>query len=234
MRDNIYSSTTDLVDFCFNESVVKVFDDMVNRSVPGYLNTIETIRLTSQNYYKKGSNIYDLGCSTGATSISMHSANYNIIAIDNSIPMIEKCKKKFIDKKYNNIKFICDDIVSYPIKNASIVVLNLTLQFIEKQHRQKLIDKIYNGLNKGGVLFISEKIHFNNELKNELITNLHLNFKKSNGYSELEIANKRQALDNILLTDDDKTHLERFKKSGFQKAEVILQNLNFYGFIAIK
>lgn len=232
MRDNIYNSTTDLVDFCFNSEVVKVFDDMVKRSVPGYLNTLETIRLIAKNYGKQSTNLYDLGCSTGATATALNINNHQIIAIDNSISMIEECQKKF--HNFSNIKFAHNDILNADIKNASVVVLNLTLQFINKEDRQKLIDKIYNGMVDGGALFISEKIHFLDKNHNIFMNNLHLQFKKSNGYSDLEIANKRQLLENILVTDDEMTHLNRFKKSGFKNLSIILQNINFYGFIAIK
>jgi tRNA (cmo5U34)-methyltransferase len=125
-------------------------------------------------------------------------------------------------------------LTSVKIKNASMVVLNLTLQFIEKDQRDELITRIYQGLNAGGVLIISEKVHFENQKAQEFFTNLHLNFKKSNGYSDLEIANKRQLLEDVLITDDEKTHLERLKKSGFKTYQKTIQNLNFQTFIAIK
>jgi tRNA (cmo5U34)-methyltransferase len=115
-----------------------------------------------------------------------------------------------------------------------MVVLNLTLQFIEKDQRDDLIARIYKGLNAGGVLIICEKVHFEDQKTQEFFTNLHLNFKKSNGYSDLEIANKRQLLEDVLVTDDEKTHFERLKKSGFKAYQKTIQNLNFQTFIAIK
>jgi tRNA (cmo5U34)-methyltransferase len=231
-RDDIFAKEMDLIDFCFNEKVVSVFDDMVVRSVPGYKSILEFIKLCSQIYAKPDTNLYDLGCSTGATSLAM-SGNFGlIIAVDNSKPMLEKARLNL--KNINNIDFICDDIKDVKIKNASMVVLNLTLQFIEKDQRDELVTRIYQGLNAGGVLIICEKVHFEDQKTQEFFTNLHLNFKKSNGYSDLEIANKRQLLEDVLVTDDEKTHFKRLKKSGFKAYQKTIQNLNFQTFIAIK
>ncbi|SFV75991.1 tRNA (uridine-5-oxyacetic acid methyl ester) 34 synthase [hydrothermal vent metagenome] len=114
------------------------------------------------------------------------------------------------------------------------MVLNLTLQFIPVKQRQPLIDKIYEGLNPGGVLIISEKIHFDNQQKQVETTKLHLDFKRANGYSELEIAAKRQSIENVLITDNTKTHLDRFKTAGFSHSLCHFQCLNFASFLAVK
>lgn len=234
MRDNIFNKNNDLVDFVFDKSVVSVFDDMVYRSVPGYAQMLELIALISKTYAQKNTNLYDLGASTGATSIALstNTQNCKIIAIDNSIEMVKKCRDNLIN--ITNFEVKCCDIMDICIKNASIVVLNLTLQFIKKQKKQQLINKIYQGLNTGGILLINEKVHFTNKNKQNLINDLHLNFKRANGYSELEIAKKRQLLENILITDDEKTHLNRFKIAGFTKYEKYFQCLNFMAFLAVK
>lgn len=232
MRDTIFNKKTDLVDFCFNQEVVSVFDDMVLRSVPGYKNTLEFIKLCGEIYTQKGSNIYDLGCSTGATSFALSGNGGNIVAVDNSKSMIDKARENL--KNINNITFVCDDINNIKIENASIVVLNLVLQFIPKDKRNDLIQHIYNGLNKGGVLIISEKVHFEDIKEQEFFTKTHLEFKKSNGYSELEIANKRQLLEDVLITDNTSIHLKRLSDCGFNFYQEVMQHLNFKTFIAIK
>jgi tRNA (cmo5U34)-methyltransferase len=231
MRDNIFNKPNDLINFCFNDDVVKVFDDMVLRSVPGYRDTLEFIKLISQTYAKKGTNLYDLGCSTGSTSIALGSLG-DIIAVDNSQAMLDKAKKNL--SHLDNITYICDDIENITITNASIVVLNLTLQFINKEHREALIQNIYHGLISGGVLIISEKVHFEHTTTQEFFTDLHLQFKKLNGYSELEIANKRQLLEGVLRTDSEKIHLQRLSDCGFNTCYKVSQYLNFQTFIAIK
>jgi len=237
MRDDIFSSKTDLVDFTFDAQVVDVFDDMVRRSVPGYQAMIEMIGLIVKTYGQNNTNYYDLGASTGAISLTLglnnNHQNNRIIAVDNSIDMVKRCKANLIDK-ITNFDVICVDINDICFENASIVVLNLTLQFIPVKQRQPLIDKIYEGLNPGGVLIISEKIHFDNQQKQVETTRLHLDFKLANGYSELEIAAKRQSIENVLITDNTQTHLDRFKTAGFSHILCHFQCLNFASFLAVK
>ena len=132
------------------------------------------------------------------------------------------------------LKIVCADIKDISIENASIVVLNLTLQFVDVERRSKLVKKIYDGLIPGGALIISEKIHFNNKENQEKLASLHLDFKRANGYSELEIANKRQSLENILVTESKQTHLERLKICGFKESSCYFQCLNFASFLSVK
>ncbi|BBB23453.1 tRNA (cmo5U34)-methyltransferase [Isorropodon fossajaponicum endosymbiont JTNG4] len=237
MRDNIFTKENDLVDFAFDAQVADVFDDMVKRSVPGYQSMIEMISLSVKTYGQDNTNYYDLGASTGATSIALginnpHSNN-QIIALDNSPDMVKKCQQNLAGK-IDNVNVICGDILDMKFENTSIIVLNLTLQFIAPNNRQTLIDRIYKGLNKNGALIISEKIHFDNQQKQKQITKLHLDFKRANGYSELEIANKRQSIENILITDSKKTHFKRFNVAGFKNSICHFQCLNFASFLAVK
>ena len=236
-RDQIFNKNTDLVDFTFDAKVANVFDDMVRRSVPGYQSMIEMIGLFVKAYGQDNTNYYDLGASTGATSLALGinnpCVNNKIIAIDNSIDMVEKWRQN-LTGTIDYAQVICDDINNIEIKDASIVVLNLTLQFIKPNDRQSLIDKIYQGINPDGVLIVSEKIHFNDAKKQRRMTNLHLNFKRANGYSELEIAAKRQSIENVLITDNQQTHLDRFIQAGFGSSICHFQCLNFASFLAVK
>ncbi len=237
MRDKLFDSKTDLVDFTFDKQVADVFDDMVKRSVPGYQSMVEMIGLMVKTYGQDDTNYYDLGASTGAISLALginnNHDNNRIIAVDNSIDMVTKCRNN-LDGKITNFDVICSDINDISFKNASIIVLNLTLQFIPIEQRQKLINKIYQGLNPNGALIVSEKIHFDNKQKQSAMTKLHLDFKRANGYSELEIAAKRQLIENVLITDSKKTHLERFKTAGFGQSICHFQCLNFASFLAVK
>lgn len=237
MRDKIFSKKTDLVDFTFDESVANVFDDMVRRSVPGYQSMVEMVGLMVKTYGQDNSNYYDLATSTGAISLVLglnnNHNNNQIIAVDNSLDMIKKCKANLTDK-LSNFKTIYNNIEDIRIENASIVVLNLTLQFIKPEQRQALINKIYQGLNQKGVLIVSEKIHFENTQKQNEISKLHLDFKRANGYSELEISRKRQAIENVLITDSEQTHFKRFKNAGFSQSFCHFQCLNFASFLTVK
>ena len=237
MRDQLFNKKSDIVDFRFDEKVVSVFDDMVKRSVPGYESMIQMIGLLTRSYGQDNSNYYDLGASTGATTLAMslnnNHSNVCFVAIDNSAQMVEQCKKNLVDK-INNLEVICSDINDICIENASIVVLNLTLQFIDIDKRAHLINKIYQGLKPGGALIISEKIHVDDSDEQARLTELHLNFKRENGYSELEIAHKRQSLENVLLTETSSDHLKRLSKSGFDKSVCYFQCLNFASFLSVK
>ncbi len=237
MRDELFSGKIDLVDFTFDKQVVKVFDDMVRRSVPGYQTLIEMMGLVVKTYGQDNTNFYDLGASTGAISLALGlnnpHQNNRIIAADNSVNMVKKCQSNLKDKIVN-FKVVCMDINDICFENASIVVLNLTLQFVNPEQRQDLINKIYQGLTPGGVLVVSEKIHFDDPKQQQQITDLHLDFKRANGYSELEIAAKRQSIENVLITDNMQTHFDRFEVAGFSQSLCHFQCLNFASFLAVK
>ena len=237
MRDNLFNANIDIADFRFDKEVVEVFDDMVRRSVPGYDSMIQMIGLIARMYGQDNTNYYDLGLSTGPISLAIalnnkHQKN-TFFAIDNSEEMVNKCKQS-LESKIDNLQATCADINQIHIENESIVVLNLTLQFIDVKDRSNLIKKIYEGLNPSGVLIISEKIHFEDKETQDQITNLHIDFKKENGYSELEIANKRQAIENVLITDTKTIHIERLKDCGFKDTSCFFQCLNFVSFLSVK
>ena len=237
MRDNLFNKQSDIADFQFDQDVVKVFDDMVRRSVPGYDSMIQMIGLIARMYGQDNTNYYDLGSSTGAITLSIalnnKSRNNQFFAIDNSKEMVEQCEKN-LHNKVDNLQAICDDINQVKINSASIVVLNLTLQFIDVNLRSNLIKKIYDGLESGGILIISEKIHFDDAVTQNQITKLHMDFKKENGYSELEIANKRQAIENVLITETKEQHLNRLRDCGFVETSCFFQCLNFVSFLSVK
>lgn len=239
-QDNIFSSPlTEVVDFVFDEKVVDVFPDMINRSVPGYGTIINLIGIAAQQYAKPKTKLYDLGCSLGAASLSMrHRVNGDgceIIAVDNASAMIERLEKILQrDTSQIPVQTLRADIQDVEITNASVVVMNFTLQFIPVNERQEILDKIYKGLNTGGCLILSEKLAFTEDAENETQIELHHAFKKLNGYSELEIAQKRSALENVLIPETKETHLQRLKTTGFSQVFPVFQCFNFASFLAVK
>jgi len=238
--DLIFSNKkSQIKDFAFDEQVVEVFPDMISRSVPGYNTIINTIGSLSREYAQDNTNIYDLGCSLGAATLSMKRAivakNCSIIGIDNSPAMVERCKIHVNAFKGESVVEINEgNILETEILNASIVVLNFTLQFIEPEQRQALMQKIYDGLNPGGVLILSEKLAAPDSRCNELLIDLHHDFKRANGYSELEIAQKRTALENVMRPDSLETHHSRLATSGFNHVTQWFQCFNFMSLVAIK
>ena len=242
--DTLYSRPLDkLVDFNFDEKVASVFPDMINRSVPGYASIIAMTGILAAEFYQPNSRCYDLGCSLGASSLAMAKAINNdsvkIIAVDNSQAMINQAQKLIAQdeasqKSSQAIEFVCDDINHVSISDASVVVMNFTLQFIAPEQRSDLLQSIYQGMNKGGILILSEKLSYSDTAQQQLLIDMHHFFKKANGYSELEISQKRQALENVLLPETLEQHQSRLQKVGFRQTEQWFQCFNFASMIAVK
>ena len=238
--DLIYSQAHKQVkNFTFDAQVVEVFPDMISRSVPGYNTIIDTIGRLSQQFVQDNSNIYDLGCSLGAATLAMRKGitakDCQIIGVDNSSDMVKRCKMHIDAFKGNTpVTIVEGNIQDIEIENASMVVLNFTLQFIEKSQRQTLLTKIAQGLNPGGLLVLSEKISSDDPAIDKVLIELHHNFKRDNGYSELEVAQKRTALEKVMLTDSLDVHKERLAQAGFTHSSLWFQCFNFTSLIAIK
>ncbi|ACY84272.1 carboxy-S-adenosyl-L-methionine synthase CmoA [Edwardsiella piscicida] len=239
-RDMLFSAPiAKLGDWTFDERVAEVFPDMIQRSVPGYSNIIAMIGMLAQRFVQPGTRVYDLGCSLGAATLSMRrniqAAGCEIIAIDNSPAMVSRCRRH-IDafRSPTPVQVLEADIREVEISNASLVVLNFTLQFLAPDDRQTLLDRIYRGLLPGGALVLSEKFNFADATVGELLFDMHHDFKRANGYSELEISQKRSMLENVMLTDSVETHKQRLRQAGFCHAETWFQCFNFGSLLAIK
>lgn len=238
--DTLYASKkSHLIDFVFDEAVANVFPDMIRRSVPGYENVITMIGLFAEQYVHSNSQCYDLGCSLGAATLAMrhhiHSNDVSIIAVDNSESMVERCQNNIAkDTSKTDVNIVCDDIQNIAIENASMVVLNFTLQFLEPDMRSELLSNIYKGINTGGALVLSEKITFSDPIQRDTNIQLHEAFKKANGYTDLEISQKRSALEKTLIPDTLKTHQQRLTDIGFTKIIPWFQCFNFASILAIK
>ncbi len=237
MKDNIYSNPEDpLVKFTFDRQVADVFPDMIQRSIPGYTAAIAMIGVLAAQYATDKSNCYDLGCSLGASTLAMCKhldKDVHIYAIDNSPDMVDKCRK-VLNRDHSTIpvEVICADIQDVILKNSSVVVLNYTLQFLAPDLRDKVLQNIYNGLNEGGILILSEKIRFDDDSTQKVQTEWHHAFKKANGYSDLEIAQKRTALENVLIAETEQQNIERLKQAGFNNICKWFQCFNFISLVA--
>ncbi len=238
--DNIFAAPIDKIgDFTFDARVAEVFPDMIQRSVPGYSNIVSAIGMLAERFAQPNTQLFDLGCSLGAATLSMRrhikQPSCNIVAVDNSEAMVERCRL-LVDgyRSETPVTVIQDDIRDIVIENASVVVLNFTLQFLSPDDRQSLLEKIYRGLVKGGILILSEKYVFDDEQANELLIDLHHDFKRANGYSELEISQKRSAIENVMRPNTIPTQRERLEKIGFSSVEMWFQCFNFGSMFAIK
>ena len=240
MKDQLFNQPlSDIPPFEFNEQVANVFPDMINRSVPGYRTVIAQLGVIAAHYAQPHSRCYDLGCSLGAATFAMAQAikqpNCEFIAVDQSPAMLEKCRQQLNALEFSHpIELVCADIADVIITEASVVVLNFTLQFIPQTERDTLIKKIYAGLKPDGVLILSEKIIFNDQQQQTELNELHLAFKRAQGYSELEISQKRSALENVLNPEMLEQHQQRLTNAGFRHVLPWFQCFNFASLIAQK
>ncbi len=243
-KDNVFENSDPVVRaFEFNETVAHVFDDMAQRSIPQYKEVQSMVNTLALTFFQEGSRIYDLGCSTG-TSIALliqglkeHGLDdYFIRGIDNSAPMCREALDKISALDYDRARVQIEekDILDEPIENASVVIMNYTLQFIDPLHREKLIRKIYKGLNHNGILLVSDKtLQTNTDISRIFIDNYY-NMKRRNGYSELEISRKREALENVLIPYPIAEEERLFRTCGFEAVDLFFTWYNFSSFICLK
>jgi tRNA (cmo5U34)-methyltransferase len=239
-KDQIYAEPLNAIaGFAFDERVASVFPDMIQRSVPGYSTIIAMTGVLAERYAQPQTLCYDLGCSLGASTLAMRAQldgrGCEIVGVDNSAAMIERCRALIAGDNHSTPVILrLDDINSTPIENASVAVMNFTLQFIPLEQREILLARIATNMHAGGILVLSEKICFEDAHLQQLNTDLHHAFKRGNGYSNLEIAQKRSALDNVLIPETLVTHRQRLQRAGFSSVDVWFQCFNFASLVAIK
>jgi tRNA (cmo5U34)-methyltransferase len=239
-KDNLFADAQDkIAPFSFDDKVASVFADMIKRSVPGYGQTLQMIELIAHQYAQPDSQLYDLGCSLGAATLAMQrgvsTPDCRIIGIDNSPAMISRCREKLASETGDTpVELLCADILETNIENASVVVMNFVMQFIAKEKRLALLERIQQGLRPGGVLVLSEKICFEDAEENQRQTELYESYKRAQGYSQLEISRKRTALENVLVTETLDEHHTRIKAAGFSSSHTWFQCFNFASMLAVK
>ncbi len=238
-RDTLFAKTLgDPGLFSFNEAVVGVFPDMIKRSVPGYSTVIAMTGLLAARHARQGKRIYDLGCSLGASllSVARHDevAQCELIGIDNSAAMLEQCRVSLDTELPNNtIKLVSGDITEQTYSHACVAILNYTLQFVPVNKRLPLLQQLRHAMEPGDILILSEKITLAAPAMNTLMIDMHHDFKRAQGYSDLEIAQKRQALENVLIPESLDCHIGRLTQAGFSHAECWFQCFNFASLVAI-
>jgi tRNA (cmo5U34)-methyltransferase len=235
-RDQLFANlVAEPSQFSFNEAVVDVFPDMIQRSVPGYGTVVRMTGVLTEQYAKEGTHVYDLGCSLGesirAAELAIGDRACQLVGVDNSPAMIEKVRAEM--PRRSKIMWHLSDITQMEFKTASVVIMNFTLQFIPINERLELLKQIRSSMVPGGLLILSEKLTMPDAEMNELMVNLHHDFKRSQGYSGLEIAQKRDAIDNVLIPETAEVHRTRLTEAGFSRSSVWFQCLNFASFIAI-
>lgn len=236
-RDKIFNSPQEnIAPFEFNEKVAEVFDDMVSRSIPFYQEIHRLIVDLTQRYYQGKGKVYDLGCSTGTTidllERSFGERPISFVGVDTSGPMLKLAQKKC--GHVRDVEFLQEDMTKVDFKDAEMVIFNYTLQFLKVEKRGELLKKIYEALPPGGCLILSEKIKSPSSLMENCITDLYYDFKRRGGYSELEISQKREALENVLVPVTPKEQVTMLEKAGFCECEMLFRWYNFASYLAVK
>lgn len=238
-KDTLYQTDTVNEDFAFSEHVVEVFDDMLDRSIPHYRDVIKSSAKLLQYILKDNDQVVDLGCATGTTLLEysrlIENDTIRYLGIDNSPAMLEKGRLKAeLYSKINRISFLLEDITQISLPNTAAFILNYTLQFIRPVLREEFLATLYTNLRPGGILLLSEKTISHDSLLNRVFIEIYHGYKREKGYSELEIAKKREALENILIPFSIEENKALLHKLGYQSIETYFQWFNFASIVAIK
>jgi len=222
--------------FEFDAEIAAVFDDMLQRSVPFYAEAMKLTQRFAKHYIREGAYVYDLGCSTASTLLDIErnlEVEAKLIGLDNAPSMLEQAQKK-LTAFNSNIVVEEADILTYDYKSCDVMISNYTLQFIRPLVREELIQKIANAMNDGGAFIFSEKVVSSNTKLNKELIDCYYEYKQEQGYTQYEIAQKREALENVLIPYTEAENIEMAMRSGFSHCECIFRWANFATFIAVK
>jgi len=240
MKDTLFADPqAPAEDFQFSPKVAEVFDDMLERSVPFYKEITAMTASLLAAFVPQGATIYDLGCSTGATLLELARRlphlDLHCVGIDSSAAMVEKASVKAeMYSKADRVRFVQADILSYPLAQPAAILLNYTLQFVRPLQRPAFIERLYAALPPGGILVLCEKTISHSPEFNRAFIGYYLDFKRRQGYSEIEIAKKREALENVLVPFSVAENLALLREAGFAQVETFFQWFNFSGMVARK
>jgi tRNA (cmo5U34)-methyltransferase len=226
-------------DFNFGEKTAEVFDDMLERSVPFYAEVQRMIGEITADFAVPGTNLYDLGCSTGTTFVQIDALipkGVSFVGVDSSESMLLRAKEKLAERGVTRpCELICADLnKGVNVVNASVVVMNLALQFVRPLYRTRVVQTIASGINPGGCLILVEKVLSPDSTINRLFIKYYYDMKKRSGYSVLEIAQKREALENVLIPYHYFENKDLLLECGFRHCEAFFRWYNFCGMLAVK
>ena len=237
-QDRLFQSPAN-GDFRFDRDTAAVFDDMISRSIPLYDEIQRMSGEIATDFARPQSNLFDLGCATGTSLVELDAVidpAVRFVGVDSSRDMLDKARQKLkLCPSGREFDFVFADLHhTQVVENASVVVMNLTLQFIRPLYRERVIRNVYQGLNEQGCLILVEKLTLGDSLFNRLFIRYYYNLKKRQGYSESEIAHKREALENVLIPFRPEENHELLTAAGFRHVEEFFRWYNFSGLIAVK
>jgi len=219
----------------FGENVYKEFNSHIEKSIPSYLKTQKLISELSTYFLREDSVCYDIGFSTGTLLVKINNLNLekkiNFIGIEPEINMLRSFKKT---KQFKKITLINKVVENIKMKKSDYIISHYTLQFIRQNLRLKILKKIYNSLNPGGGFILFEKIYANNSRFEKIFSDMLVDFKSANNFSEKEIINKNKSIRGILESLTTNQNIKNLKNAGFKNTQIIHQDINFIGILSIK
>ena len=231
-KDAVFRDPQQIVDFVFDDTVAGVFPDMIRRSVPGYETVIPITGLMAARHVPEGGSVFDLGCSLGATTLAtlrqLGEKRAQVIAVDNAPAMLERARELIDDDR---VRFVCEDLTATDLTGANVVLMNYVLQFLSPELREATLSRMREQMHPEGLLIISEKIGDPDQDLHTFYDDTHLAWKRANGYSELEVSQKRAALENVMIIDTETAHRERFARAGFTQVDTWFRCLNWASFL---
>jgi len=234
-KDDVFNKPIEK-QFEFDAEIAAVFDDMLQRSVPFYTEAMKLTQRFAKNYLTQGGLLYDLGCSTATTLLNIErtlDVDARLIGLDNAPSMLEQAQKKIVAFN-SSVQVEEADILTYDYEHCDVMISNYTLQFVRPLVREELIRRIYSALNRGGAFIFSEKVVSEDSRLNKELIDCYYDYKKEQGYSEYEIVQKREALENVLIPYSEQENIEMARRCGFSHCECIFRWANFATFIAVK
>lgn len=238
-QDKIFAEPAKPQDFNFGRKTAEVFDDMLVRSVPFYLEVQRMMGEMAADFAVKDSNLYDLGCSTATSFLALDplvDPSVKFIGIDSSAEMLQRATDKLtrqgVARRYELVQGDLNDAIA--VNDASVVLMNLTLQFVRPLRRQQLMQSIVRGMRPDGAIILIEKVLSQESVLNRFFIKYYYGFKQRNGYSQLEISQKREALENVLVPYRVEENVELLLSSGFRWCEIFFKWYNFCGLVAVK
>src|SRR5690606_19925454 len=235
-RDELFRHAEPGGPFRFDAAVARVLPDMLRRSIPGYSLLLEMIALLAEGCVREDELVYDLGCSLGGVTLAVRrvlgARPARLCAIDSSPAMTDRLDELVReDAGLCPVEIRCEDVRDTPLEPMRLAVLNFTLQFLPVADRDRLVQRISEQLLPGGFLIVSEKVLPPGPAEQALFLELHDSFREARGYSRLELARKRRALEEVLVEEAERAHTERLEGAGLD-ATRWFQGLQFVSFVA--
>jgi tRNA (cmo5U34)-methyltransferase len=242
----------------FDDEVARVFDNMLQRSIPDYETMREMVTELGAQFIEYYSNVLDIGTSRGDQIARFLSKGYEdqverileddvpgiegaeYIGIEISDPMIEAASRRF--DGVNNVAIIKHDIrEGLPINKwldpgdrLSLVTAVLTMIFVPVEARYRVLSDIHRHLETDGALIMVEKVIGEGPAMDELLVGQYQAFKARQGYTDEDIERKRLSLEGVLVPLQLSSHVANLKAVGFTHVDTFWRCLNFVGIIAVK